>query len=91
VQTISTALKEYHSGLAILSALVTLFFIKPLTQDGMVREDRAVRTSCVETFIFIDKDVCSSVNILRPMDMTHLKWAWEEGKAIVWGVSREYP
>ena len=27
------------SGLAILSALITLFFIRPLTQDGMIRED----------------------------------------------------
>ncbi|KAF9466551.1 putative metabolite transporter [Collybia nuda] len=31
------------SGLAILSALITFFFIKPLTQDGMNREDQAFR------------------------------------------------
>jgi len=31
------------SGLAILSALVTFFFIKPLTQDGMEKEDREFR------------------------------------------------
>jgi len=31
------------SGLAVLSALVTYFFIKPLTQDGMVVEDRLFR------------------------------------------------
>jgi len=32
------------SGLAILSALITLFFIKPLTTDGMEVEDRKFRT-----------------------------------------------
>jgi len=31
------------SGLAILSALVTFFFISPLTTDGMVLEDRKFR------------------------------------------------
>ncbi|KAF8638308.1 hypothetical protein AX17_002328 [Amanita inopinata Kibby_2008] len=31
------------SGLAILSALVTFFFIKPLTHDGMAEEDRKFR------------------------------------------------
>jgi MFS family permease len=31
------------SGLAILSALVTLFFIRPLSHDGMEEEDRAFR------------------------------------------------
>jgi MFS family permease len=31
------------SGLAILSALTTFFFIKPLTHDGMVAEDQAFR------------------------------------------------
>jgi len=31
------------SGLAILSALITFFFIKPLTADGMAREDEQFR------------------------------------------------
>lgn len=31
------------SGLAILSALITLFFIRPLTHDGMAEEDRKFR------------------------------------------------
>ncbi|KAH8118254.1 MFS Git1p-related glycerophosphoinositol and glycerophosphocholine permease [Phellopilus nigrolimitatus] len=31
------------SGLAIVSALITFFFIKPLTQDGMIKEDAAFR------------------------------------------------
>lgn len=31
------------SGLAILSALITYFFITPLTHDGMEKEDRAFR------------------------------------------------
>jgi MFS family permease len=31
------------SGLAILSALITFFFIRPLTTDGMAEEDRKVR------------------------------------------------
>ncbi|KAF8874002.1 major facilitator superfamily domain-containing protein [Infundibulicybe gibba] len=31
------------SGLAILSALITLFFIKPLSHDGMEQEDRLFR------------------------------------------------
>ncbi|CCM00079.1 uncharacterized protein FIBRA_02106 [Fibroporia radiculosa] len=31
------------SGLAVLSALITLFFIKPLTHDGMEEEDRKFR------------------------------------------------
>ncbi|KAI0033557.1 MFS Git1p-related glycerophosphoinositol and glycerophosphocholine permease [Vararia minispora EC-137] len=31
------------SGLAIFSALITLFFIKPLTHDGMAQEDIAFR------------------------------------------------
>jgi len=31
------------SALAILSALVTLFFVKPLTQDGLELEDRLFR------------------------------------------------
>ncbi|KAF9451867.1 MFS Git1p-related glycerophosphoinositol and glycerophosphocholine permease [Macrolepiota fuliginosa MF-IS2] len=35
------------SGLAILSALVTFFFVKPLTHDGMIEEDRAVSASFI--------------------------------------------
>lgn len=31
------------SGMAILSALITFFFIKPITTDGMVREDQEFR------------------------------------------------
>ena len=31
------------SGLALLSAAITLFFIKPLTTDGMVKEDEEFR------------------------------------------------
>ncbi|PCH42143.1 MFS Git1p-like glycerophosphoinositol and glycerophosphocholine permease [Wolfiporia cocos MD-104 SS10] len=31
------------SGLAVLSALITLFFIKPLSHDGMAEEDRKFR------------------------------------------------
>ena len=31
------------SGLAILSALITLFFIRPLTHDGLAEEDRVFR------------------------------------------------
>lgn len=31
------------SGFAVLSALITLFFIRPLSHDGMVEEDRAFR------------------------------------------------
>jgi len=31
------------SGLAILSALITLFFIRPLTHDGLVEEDTLFR------------------------------------------------
>lgn len=31
------------SGMAVLSALITLFFIKPLTHDGMTAEDAAFR------------------------------------------------
>jgi hypothetical protein len=31
------------SGLAILSALITYFFIKPLTHDGMKEEDQKFR------------------------------------------------
>jgi hypothetical protein len=31
------------SGLAILSALITLFFIRPLSKDGLVEEDRIFR------------------------------------------------
>ncbi|TFK40017.1 putative metabolite transporter [Crucibulum laeve] len=31
------------SGLAVLSAIVTFFFIKPLSHDGMVEEDRKFR------------------------------------------------
>ena len=31
------------SGLAVLSAIVTFLFIKPLSHDGMVEEDKAVR------------------------------------------------
>lgn len=31
------------SGLAILSALITFFFIRPLSHDGMVAEDREFR------------------------------------------------
>jgi hypothetical protein len=36
-------LKYHHiTGLAILSALITFFFIRPLTTDGMAAEDREV-------------------------------------------------
>ena len=31
------------SGLAVLSALITLFFIRPLSQDCMIEEDRVFR------------------------------------------------
>jgi len=31
------------SGLAILSALITFFFVKPLSHDGMAKEDRLFR------------------------------------------------
>ena len=31
------------SGLAILSALITFFFIRPLSRDGLVEEDRLFR------------------------------------------------
>jgi len=31
------------SGLAVLSALITFFFIKPLSHDGMIEEDRQFR------------------------------------------------
>ena len=31
------------TGLAILSALITFFFIQPLTTDGMALEDAEVR------------------------------------------------
>lgn len=31
------------SGLAILSALITFFFIRPLSHNGLVEEDRAFR------------------------------------------------
>ena len=34
---------NFLPGLDILSALVTLFFVHPLTHDGMEREDRAFR------------------------------------------------
>lgn len=37
-KTISTI-----TGLAILSALITFFFIRPLTTDGMALEDAEVR------------------------------------------------
>ena len=33
------------TGLAILSALTTFFFIKPLTTDGMALEDAEVRNN----------------------------------------------
>lgn len=36
------ALKHHQTGLAILSALITFFFIRPLTTDGMAVEDREV-------------------------------------------------
>ncbi|KAG6828406.1 hypothetical protein H0H87_002165 [Tephrocybe sp. NHM501043] len=32
-----------HTGLCVLSALVTFFFIDPLTEEGMEREDREFR------------------------------------------------
>lgn len=41
-----TLQRSYHnnrSALALLSALITFFFIQPLTPDGMAREDREVR------------------------------------------------
>ncbi|KAG6873955.1 hypothetical protein C0995_008994 [Termitomyces sp. Mi166 len=38
----NTGLFWVGSGLAILSALVTLFFVHPLTTDGMEKEDREV-------------------------------------------------
>ena len=31
------------SGLAILSALITFFFIRPLSEEGLIEEDRAFR------------------------------------------------
>jgi hypothetical protein len=35
-----------------VSALVTFLFIKPLSQDGMDREDRLVCTSCIQTTVY---------------------------------------
>ena len=36
-------LKNAVTGLAILSALITFFFVQPLTTDGMALEDNEVR------------------------------------------------
>ena len=35
---------ELSVGLAILSAIITFFFVQPLEVDGMEKEDRLVRT-----------------------------------------------
>jgi hypothetical protein len=45
-------------GMAILSALVVFFFVKPLTHDGMIEEDVAV-----SELLFDDKLNDSSGNL----------------------------
>jgi len=30
------------SGLSLLSAIITLFWVKPMTHDGLIEEDQAV-------------------------------------------------
>ena len=42
---LGVVLISHLTGFAVLSALITLFFIRPLSHDGMVEEDRAVNES----------------------------------------------
>lgn len=49
---------ENNIGLAFASALVTFFFIQPLTPDGMVQEDRDVSDETLEHLQLSDNLVC---------------------------------
>ncbi|KAF5316441.1 hypothetical protein D9619_006915 [Psilocybe cf. subviscida] len=50
------------SGCALLSALITFFFITPLTMDGMEKEDREVRMvpSLIPPSLYVDAQICQT-------------------------------
>ena len=50
------------SGLAILSATVVFFFVKPLSHDGMAAEDEAVSVLYRAPLKYLD--ICSSVSLV---------------------------
>jgi hypothetical protein len=62
-----------YVGLAILSALITAFFIKPLDHDGMELEDRLV-WHCSFGSILADDISVSSANTWMKMDTIHHRW-----------------
>ena len=80
------------SALAVISALVTFFFIRPLNHDGMEAEDRAVRH--LYPFLRINgpetKMPFSSVSISRPMASMFLRWVFGRVMMIclLWTVKR---
>jgi len=39
------------SGLAVVSALITFFFIRPLSHDGLIEEDRKFREYLEEAWL----------------------------------------
>lgn len=69
---------EHESvGLAILSAIITFLFIKPLTADGMEKEDREVSAFFIDKLRFIMASAhwqISFASILRRTGMTQARW-----------------
>lgn len=60
-------------GVAILSALITILLVKPLTVDGMEKEDVLVRYFYASKFLFLSY-MPSSENILKPTVTTRQQW-----------------
>lgn len=64
------------SGLAILSALVTFFFIQPLSHDGMQVEDQAVSLTVSKPQIPTNiLALSSSVNTWKHTASIQMRWA----------------
>ena len=64
------------SGLAILSALVTFFFIQPLSHDGMQVEDQAVSLTVSKPQIPTNiLALSSSVNTWKHTVSIQMRWA----------------
>lgn len=63
------------SALAVLSAIITITMIRPLSHDGMVKEDEDVSVCLYSEILpFLINLVLSSAHTWRHMDMIPHKW-----------------
>lgn len=64
------------SGLAVFSAIITFFMVKPLDHNSMIEEDRLVNTFNRHDIhsAVANRHIFSSVSTLRTMATTFLSW-----------------